>query len=121
MRKKLETAIGQEESTVSGSPFSFPELRGIVLLTVDHPRSRGNPLHYGWVIVFTGTLCIFACLGFGRFALGMLLPSMASTLKLSYSQIGFISTGNFIGYLASVLFFGHIAPRICFPPFLLIS
>jgi MFS family permease len=67
------------------------------------------PFHYGWIIVATGTLCIFACLGFGRFALGMLLPSMASTLKLSYSQIGFISTGNFIGYLASVLFCGHIA------------
>src|SRR6266508_1646317 len=70
------------------------------------------PFHYGWVIVATGTLCIFACLGFGRFALGMLLPSMAATLKLSYSQIGFISTGNFIGYLASVLFCGHIARRI---------
>lgn len=70
------------------------------------------PFHYGWVIVVTGMLCIFACLGFGRFALGMLLPSMASTLNLSYSQIGFISTGNFIGYLASVLFCGHIARRI---------
>ncbi len=70
------------------------------------------PFHYGWVIVATGMLCIFACLGFGRFALGMLLPSMAATLKLSYSQIGFISTGNFIGYLASVLFCGHIARRI---------
>ncbi|MGC1454054.1 MAG: MFS transporter [Nitrospirota bacterium] len=70
------------------------------------------PFHYGWVIVITGMLCIFACLGFGRFALGMLLPSMASTLKLSYSQIGFISTGNFIGYLVSVLFCGHVAGRI---------
>jgi MFS family permease len=37
---------------------------------------------------------------------------MASTLKLSYSQIGFISTGNFLGYLASVLFCGNIARRI---------
>lgn len=69
------------------------------------------PFHYAWVIVATGMLCIVACLGFGRFALGMLLPSMAATLKLSYSQIGFISTGNFIGYLASVLFCGHIARR----------
>ncbi len=70
------------------------------------------PFHYGWVIVVTGTLCIMACLGFGRFALGMLLPSMAASLKLSYSQIGFISTCNFIGYLLSVLFCGHIARRI---------
>ena len=62
-----------------------------------------STFHYGWVIVFAGMLCIFACLGFGRFALGMLLPSMAATLHLSYSQMGFISTANFLGYLASVL------------------
>jgi MFS family permease len=70
------------------------------------------PFHYAWVIVATGTLSIVACLGFGRFALGMLLPSMASSLKLSYSQIGFISTGNFVGYLVAVLFCGQIAGRI---------
>jgi len=70
------------------------------------------PFHYGWLIVVTGTLCILACLGFGRFALGMLLPSMATTLKLTYSQIGFISTGNFVGYLAAVLFCGRIAGNI---------
>lgn len=64
------------------------------------------PFHYGWVIVCTGLLCIFASLGFGRFAIGMLLPSMASTLKLSYAQIGFISTGNFVGYLTAV-FISH--------------
>ena len=68
--------------------------------------------HYGWVIVFAGMLCILACLGFGRFALGMLLPSMAATLHLSYSQMGFISTANFLGYLASVLVSAHWAGRI---------
>ncbi len=51
----------------------------------------------------TGTLCIFACLGLGRFSLGMLLPSMGKALDLSYSQMGLISTANFIGYLAAVL------------------
>ncbi len=70
------------------------------------------PFHYAWVIVATGTLSIVACLGFGRFALGMLLPSMAASLKLSYSQIGFISTGNFVGYLIAVLFCGQIAGTI---------
>ncbi len=69
-------------------------------------------VHYGWVIAGTGTLCIFACLGFGRFALGMLLPSMASSLSLSYSQLGWIGTGNFVGYLAAVLFCGAIAARV---------
>ena len=73
----------------------------------------GKPtFHYGWVIVFAGMLCIVACLGFGRFALGMLLPSMAATLHLSYSQMGFISTANFLGYLASVLVSAHWAGRI---------
>ncbi len=76
-----------------------------------HSGSR-LPFHYGWVIVFTGTLCILACLGFGRFALGMLLPSMASTLHLSYSQMGFISTANFLGYLISVLVSGFLAVRM---------
>ncbi len=70
------------------------------------------PLHYGWVIVVVGTLCIFACLGLGRFALGMLLPSMATSLNLSYAEMGFISTGNFVGYLVSVLVCGFWALRI---------
>jgi MFS family permease len=76
------------------------------------PGQPKFPFHYAWVIAFTGTLCIFACLGFGRFALGMLLPSMALTLKLTYSQIGFISTGNFLGYLAAVLFCSRIARKV---------
>jgi predicted MFS family arabinose efflux permease len=78
-------------------------------------NSTANPkpsLHYAWVIALTGTVVIFACLGFGRFALGMLLPSMASTLQLSYAQIGFISTGNFIGYLVAVLLCSPVAGRI---------
>jgi MFS family permease len=77
-----------------------------------HNADTRLPFHYGWVIVFTGTLCIFACLGFGRFALGMLLPSMASTLNLTYSQMGFISTANFVGYLISVLISGFLAVRV---------
>ena len=76
-------------------------------------RATGNrSFHYGWVIVLTGMLCIMACLGIGRFAIGMLLPSMAATLGLTYSQMGFISTANFLGYLASVLVSGFWAVRI---------
>lgn len=67
--------------------------------------------HYGWLIVVTGTCCIFASLGLGRFALGMLLPSMATTLKLSYAQMGYISTGNFVGYLLAVFVSGNLAQR----------
>ena len=74
------------------------------------PRGR-QTVHYGWVIVAAGMLCILACLGFGRFALGMLLPSMAGTLRLSYSEMGFIGTANFLGYLVAVLVSGHWAGR----------
>ncbi len=93
---------------------------------MSNTRQKKPLVHYGWVIVFTGMLCIMACLGFGRFALGMLLPSMAETLKLSYSEMGFISTANFMGYLASVLVSGHIAvkagPRlVIFVSLLLVS
>ena len=60
-------------------------------------------VHYGWYIVAAGTLCIFSCLGLGRFSLGMLLPSMGQALHLSYAQMGLVSTSNFIGYLTGVL------------------
>ncbi len=63
---------------------------------------RGAGIHYGWVIVFLGTLTIFACLGLARFAFGMLLPSMREALKMSYDQMGLLSTANFAGYLTAV-------------------
>jgi MFS family permease len=75
-------------------------------------NQQKSAFHYAWAIVVTGTIVIMACLGFGRFALGMLLPSMASSLDLSYAQIGYISTGNFIGYLAAVLLCAPLARRI---------
>jgi len=76
------------------------------------PLPGGRRVHYGWVVVAAGMLCIVACLGFGRFALGMLLPSMAATLDLTYSEMGFIGTGNFLGYLVSVLASARINGRI---------
>ena len=67
-------------------------------------QHRGTlPFHYGWVIVATGMLAVFASLGLGRFTLGMLLPSMGASLGLSYAEMGFIGTGNFVGYLAAVI------------------
>ncbi len=58
--------------------------------------------HYGRIIIGTGALTIFSCLGLARFAYGMLLPSMGQSLGLAYDQMGFISTGNFLGYLCAV-------------------
>jgi MFS family permease len=59
-------------------------------------------MHYGWMIVFSGGLTLFACLGMARFAFGLLLPAMRQGLSLGYDQMGLISTGNFIGYLLAV-------------------
>ncbi len=69
-------------------------------------------IHYGWVIAFTGMVVLFSCLGLGRFALGMLLPSMGNSLDLNYSQMGLLGTGNFIGYMISVVLAGVIARAI---------
>ncbi|MBM9537476.1 hypothetical protein [Desulfobulbus alkaliphilus] len=38
--------------------------------------NRPLPFHYGWLIVISGTLGSFACIGLAHFALGMLLPAM---------------------------------------------
>ena len=46
-----------------------------------------RPLHYGWLVVFAGMLTVFAALGLGRFALGMLLPSMGEGLGLGLSTV----------------------------------
>ncbi|NBB76442.1 MAG: MFS transporter [Bacteroidetes bacterium] len=70
------------------------------------------PVHYGWIVMFAGTLCIFGCLGLGRFSLGMLLPSMGNALELSYGQMGFISTANFVGYLGAVLVSGRVMAAV---------
>ena len=59
-------------------------------------------LHYGWVVVVAGMLTVFASIGFGRFALGMLLPSMGASMNLTYAEMGLISTGNLVGYLIAV-------------------
>jgi MFS family permease len=51
-------------------------------------------------------LVLFACLGLGRFAFGMILPDMKIDLGMSMTQSGFVGTSNFIGYLSGLLFAG---------------
>ncbi len=74
-------------------------------------KSPQLPCHYGWVIVLVAMLAVFGCIGLGRLALGMLLPSMGEDLGLSYSQMGMISAGNFVGYLGAVFFCGWMVRR----------
>lgn len=75
--------------------------------TLISPSSR----YYPWLVVFAGIFGVFASIGIGRFALGMLLPSMSSALGLNYSEMGIISTLNFTGYLVAALSSGFIARR----------
>lgn len=75
-------------------------------------QTRGRPFHYAFLILLAGVLTLFAALGLGRFALGMLLPSMSEGLSLSYVRMGVISTGNFIGYLVGVLICGLLVRRL---------
>ena len=81
-----------------------------------HMKNQGSEgrtqLHYGWIIALTGIMVLFSCLGLGRFSLGMLLPSMGLSLNLNYSQMGLIGTGNFVGYMISVVLAGIIARAI---------
>lgn len=81
------------------------------------PKDRTKlPFHYGWLIVGNGILTLFACLGLARFAYGMLLPGMRDGLGLAYDQMGYVGTGNFVGYLISValtpLVLRRLRPRI---------
>ena len=78
----------------------------------DQALKENNKSHYGWIIALTGVAVLFACLGLGRFSLGMLLPSMGISLNLNYSQMGLIGTGNFVGYMISVVLAGIIARGI---------
>src|SRR3989304_828771 len=69
---------------------------------VDGQSGKSSRTHYGLVIVLTGGLTVFSCLGLARFAYSMLLPSMGKALALGYDQMGFIRTGNLAGYLLAV-------------------
>ncbi len=68
-------------------------------------------MHYAWVIAFTGTLVTILAHGFGRMSYSVILPSMKDGLLLTYTQIGLIGTGNFIGYLSLAIIGGFLAAR----------
>jgi sugar phosphate permease len=77
---------------------------------VDLPLPTG--IHYGCIIVGVGSLVLFSCFGLARYAFTMLIPGMQAGLDLSYDRIGFIGTGNFVGYLISVILATPVMRRI---------
>lgn len=67
--------------------------------------------HYAWTIACTGSLVLLLSHGFGRMSYSVILPLMKEGLSLSYTQVGLIGTGNFIGYLCLALIGGFLAAR----------
>jgi sugar phosphate permease len=58
-------------------------------------------MHYTWIIAITGILGLLLAQGFGKMSYTVILPFMKDGLSLTYTQIGLIGTGNFIGYLVA--------------------
>ena len=75
--------------------------------------------HYAWVVLAASVATVFAALGLARFGYTMILPDMRRGLQLSYTQMGALATGNFVGYLVFALVGGYLASR--FGPRLVIS
>jgi MFS family permease len=67
--------------------------------------------HYGWVILFIGTLVVFASLGLARFGFSVLFPEMQKGLEMDNIQAGMMATSNLVGYLSLSLLGGALAAR----------
>jgi sugar phosphate permease len=72
-------------------------------------RARG--LHYGWVVLATGTLVVFGALGLARFGYSMVLPAMQTGLGMGNTAAGVLATANLVGYLLLSLIGGALASR----------
>ncbi|GAB4270064.1 MAG: YbfB/YjiJ family MFS transporter [Deferrisomatales bacterium] len=68
-------------------------------------------IHYGWVVIFTGLLVTIGAHGFGRMSYTLILPAMRDGLGFSYTQLGLLEMGNFVGYLVMALVGGLLAAR----------
>jgi len=67
--------------------------------------------HKGWLMLALIVLSVLACLGFGRFSFGAILPFMKDGLDFSYQQTGFIASSIFLGYLLAVFTVGYFVIR----------
>lgn len=68
-------------------------------------------LHYGWVVIFTGMLVTIGAHGFGRMSYTLILPAMKDGLHFTYTELGLLGTGNFVGYLLMAIVGGFLAAR----------
>lgn len=75
-------------------------------MNMDKPR-----LHYGWIVILMGLLVTIGAHGFGRMSYTLILPAMKDGLHFTYTRLGLIGTGNFVGYLFMALIGGALAAR----------
>ncbi len=68
-------------------------------------------MHYAWIIVITGILAFMLAHGFGKMSYTVILPFMKDGLSLTYTQVGLLASGNFIGYLIISFVGGFLASR----------
>jgi len=69
-------------------------------------------IHYGWIVITMGLLTTIGAHGFGRFAYSMINPSMIDGLGLSYTEVGNLAAGNFVGYLILAIIGGFLAAQV---------
>lgn len=70
-----------------------------------------SKLHRGWFILILIMLGVLACLGFGRFSFGAILPFMKTGLNLDYRETGLIASAIFLGYMVGATISGHFVIR----------
>ena len=70
-----------------------------------------SKLHYGWFVILAGLLVTIGAHGFGRMSYTLILPAMKDGLHFSYTELGLLGTGNFIGYLVMAIVGGFLATR----------
>jgi sugar phosphate permease len=78
-------------------------------------------IHRGWIILCVAIINILACLGFGRFSFGAIVPFMKEGLSLSYTETGLIASSVFLGYLIAALSCGYFVMRYTARRVILIS
>ncbi len=84
---------------------------GFDAVPVTKPESLQAGRNQLALILSSGVMVVLAALGFGRFSMALILPSMRSGLGLNYAQIGFIVTAAFLGYLSFSLGSGIAAAK----------
>src|SRR5512137_2801630 len=75
------------------------------------PFSTSLSPNYCWVVLFAGTLAVFAALGLGRFGYTVVLPAMQTGLSMDNTQAGVMASMNLAGYLALSAVGGALAAR----------